>query len=314
MEPGNTFGAYTLSRVMGRGSRATVWDVVEGSGGPHYALKVLDVHDDVARERLRAEHAVQSRFDHPNIVHVHDILEEDGVLALVSELVSGCDLRTYIDEHRPGREDALKVFAGILHGLSAAHDAGLVHRDLKPTNILMTAGSRSIPKIADFGVVKRKEEGAHKLTQQGAVLGTLRYMSPEQLMDASGVDRRADLFSAGCILFELLTHEKCFTGKHRVALVNAVRTGEHTPFPEGFDPELRDVIEWMIAAEPADRPSNAHEVLERLGLPERPAPELTVVLGADATEAAPTDNRIWIAAGVAALVVLVGLAAAAFLR
>ncbi|MEZ4318334.1 MAG: serine/threonine-protein kinase [Myxococcota bacterium] len=308
MEPGDRVGDYTLTRVVGQGSRATVWDAYRDDPTERVAVKLLDAADPTARKRLRAEYTEQSQLDHPNIVRAYELIEDEGRLALVSELVDGGDMRAYIDQHAPSRSDALKVFAGILHGLGAAHAAGLVHRDLKPTNILMTEGPLSIPKIADFGVVKRTDKESLKLTQQGVVIGTLRYMSPEQLMDASSVDARADLFSAGCILFELLTHQKCFNASHRVALVNAVRTGDHTPYPDDLDPNLRAVIDALISAEPDGRPASAQEVLARLQLPLVHTPDLAVPLH---TEDEPVDRNVVIAAGlgIVALVLALGLVA-----
>jgi len=299
MEVGQNESGYTLTRIVGRGSRAIVWEAERSDTGERVALKVLDTVADSAPDRLRAEFSAQVRLDHPNIVSVHEIIEFDGKLSLVAELVDGCDLREYIDRYKPDTTAAVRVFGGIMRGLAAAQDQGLVHRDLKPGNILMTAGNQSIPKISDFGIVKA--ENSLDLTQTGMVLGTLRYMPPEQLQNPSGVDQRADLFSAGCILFELLTHKRLFDGPNKVALMNAVRMGTHTPFPEDLDPELRSLIETLIHPDREQRPASAADVLERMGLSIDPEVELTVPIP---IELAPKKLPfIWITLGFAALLI-----------
>lgn len=276
MAPGTQVSGYELVRAIGRGSRAVVWEARVVKTGEPVALKILDTLADAAPERLKAEFIAQSRIEHPNVVSVHGLVEIDGKLSLVAELVKGIDLREYIQRFKPNREQAIHLFGGILRGLSAAHALGLIHRDLKPNNILMPEGPHSTPKILDFGVVKMAD--SVNITQKGMLLGTLRYMPPEQLRDPSGVDVRADLFAAGCILFELLTHQKMFDAPNKVALMNVVRLGQHTPFPDDIDPELKALVLELTATDPEDRPASADVVLERLGLSPEPSLRETVPL------------------------------------
>ncbi len=276
MAPGTQVSGYELVRVIGRGSRAVVWEARVIETGQPVALKVLDTLADAAPERLKAEFIAQSRIEHPNVVAVHGLVEIDGKLSLVAELVNGIDLREYIRRFEPDPEQAVHLFGGILRGLSAAHALGLIHRDLKPNNILMPEGPYSTPKILDFGVVKMAD--SLDITQKGMLLGTLRYMPPEQLRDPSAVDERADLFAAGCILYELLTHKKMFDAPNKVALMNVVRLGQHSPFPDDIDPELKALILELTATDPEDRPRSADEVLKRLELSPEPSTAETVPL------------------------------------
>lgn len=274
MEPGQIIEGYRLHRVLGRGSGAVVWEAEEEATNALVALKILDAPDPTAAERLRREYEAQRRIDHPNVVAVLDLLEVEGRLVLVQELVSGPDLRAWMEGRTPDVAEGMRLFAGILRGLHAAHAEGVVHRDLKPSNILLDGGRRPEPRIADFGVVKVAD--AAPITRSGMVLGTFRYMAPEQLRDATSVDARADLFSAGCILFELLTGTRAFDGPNKVALMNAVRLKQHGPIPADLDPTIARTLDAMLEPDPDDRPASALAVLDALGLPhvaEAPPPE-----------------------------------------
>lgn len=266
MRPGTTSSGYRFIRVLGRGSRAVVWEAVHTLTSRRVAVKVLDTLVPEERHRLAAEYQAMAQLEHPNVVGVHALLETEGRLALVSDLVLGSDLELYLQETPPDRELALELFGGILRGLGAAHDLGMVHRDLKPGNVLLTPTHPPVPRIADFGIVKVASESG--LTDEGLILGTVRYMAPEQMRDPGGVDARADLFSAGCILFELLMHRKAFDAPNKVALMNCVRLKRHAPFAEDLDPAHRALLEELLDPDPDGRPDSARAVLERLGLPE----------------------------------------------
>lgn len=243
-----------------------VWEAVHQVTSRRVAVKVLDTIEPDERRRLVVEYQAMARVTHPNVVGVHALLELEGRLALVSDLVLGSDLELFLKETPPDLELALELFGGILRGLAAAHDLGMVHRDLKPGNVLLTPTFPPVPRIADFGIVKADTEVG--ITTEGLILGTVRYMAPEQLKNPGGVDARADLFSAGCILFELLVHQKAFDAPNKVALMNCVRLKRHTPFPDDLDPSLRTLLDELLDPDPEKRPGSAREVLERLGLPE----------------------------------------------
>jgi serine/threonine protein kinase len=202
---------YRKLRELGRGGVATVWLAVDDEGR-EVALKQLDILRDDLRDRLIYEGRVQRAVQHGNVVRVHDALELDGRPTLVLEVINGGTLTTWA----PGRDYAEieAVLRGILAGLGAAHEAGLVHRDLKPGNILMDGDN---PKIADFGVA-RALDGDASGTRTGMALGTPWYMPPEQIRDPRHVDRRADLWAVGAILYELLAGRPPLVGDDVVSL------------------------------------------------------------------------------------------------
>lgn len=265
MQQGDVHQGYRLERVIGRGSRAVVWEATQLVSGKRYALKVLETLATGADARFLQEFRVQAALKHPNIVHVHAFLEIEHRLVFVLDRVPGPNLAEWMEQNRPDRTLALKIFGGILRGLRAAHDAGLVHRDLKPSNVIVQLDDPPVPRITDFGEAKTTE--GVSLTTDGMVLGTIRYMPPEQLSDASDVDARADLFAAGCILYELLTGDKAYDATNKIAVMNAVRTGEHGPIPEDLPEKTKRVLQRMLSPHRDERPDSADDVLQALGLP-----------------------------------------------
>jgi serine/threonine protein kinase len=217
--------AYRIERELGRGGMAVVYEAWHERLGRRVALKVLAAHlaDDAEfRKRFLREARIAARLTHPNLVRTYDIDEHDGLPCIVMELLPGGTL----EGGTLTREEASRVAAGLAH----AHRNGVVHRDLKPANILRDAAGA--PKIADFGIARAAEETM--VTQVGTVLGTLRYLSPEQ---AAGhvVGPPADVYSLGVVLDELL----------------AGRTAEDTALLErcrADDPELRPTAADVAAA------------------------------------------------------------------
>lgn len=268
MQPGSTTAGYRLVRMLGRGARASVWEAVAEVDGRRVALKVLHDPLSIAPESLIREYQTQRRLRHPNVVGMVDLVEIEERLALAAELVDGTDLKVWLERHRPDHAEAIRLFGGVLRGLAAAHALGFVHRDLKPSNVLLTKHKRPTPKISDFGVVKIDGEGG-----DGQVLGTWRYMAPEQIVDARAVDARADLFSAGCLFYELLTGNRAFDAPNRVAMMNAIRSKQHGPIPPDLDPRVAAVLDALLDPDPDKRPASAAAALEALGLPLEPEAE-----------------------------------------
>lgn len=253
-----------MERILGSGSRAVVWEATQLVSGKRYALKVLETLASGADARFLQEFRVQAALDHPNIVAVHAFLEIENRLVFVLDRVPGPNLQEWMAQNHPDRPLALEIFGGILRGLRAAHERGLVHRDLKPSNVLMQLDDPPVPRITDFGEVKT---AGMDITGSGMVLGTLRYMPPEQLENPSGVDARADLFAAGCILYELLTNTKAYDAPNKVAVMNAVRKGEHAPIPEDLPEPTKAVLRRMLSPHRDERPESTDAVLRALNLP-----------------------------------------------
>ena len=227
---------------VGAGATATVWKALDADGTPR-AVKVLRYDHPEARVRLEREAARQAQVRHVNVVCVIGLIDIDGVPALVSEFVDGPDLATWLDGS-PGVVARDAVAAGLLAGLAAIHAEGIVHRDIKPSNILVMAATDGspVPRIADFGLTTA-DPAARRVTQTMAGFGTPAYAAPEQLEDAGGVGPAADLWSLGCVLFELAWGRRAFPGDDLAQVVARVRSGtsEH----------LR-VVGWA-AARPSSR-------------------------------------------------------------
>jgi serine/threonine protein kinase len=242
---------YTVVQVLGQGGMAVVYEVINHQLGTPCALKVLTLTANSVKKRLRQEGTLQSRLAHPNIVTVFDVIEVDGSPGLLMELVRGPSLDRLLEEQTLTFDQCDALALGLFAGLEAAHGHGLIHRDLKPANILCSvANGQLIPKIADFGLAKvvSDESGASRATatRSGTTMGTPSYMAPEQIRNAGKVDQRADIFSVGAILYEMVCGRKAFeAGEDLLELFTAVAAGRFTP-PRELRPDLPDRMERAI--------------------------------------------------------------------
>ena len=213
-------GRYELHGLIGSGGMAQVWDATDLVLGREVAVKILHPHlsgDEAFVTRFRAEAVSAARLSHPNIVGVYDTCSDNGNEAIVMELLDATTLRTYLDEHHIVDSDTtIRISLRLLDALEAAHRAGLVHRDVKPSNILLCVDGRV--KIADFGIAKAEDQT--ELTQDGALVGTATYLSPEQLL-GNKIDGRADLYSLGIVMYECLTGRVPFQGDTGAAVALA---------------------------------------------------------------------------------------------
>ena len=200
-------GSYQLDAVLGSGTSGVVFRGVDATGR-HVAVKVLDPrwHDDTEFvTRFRAEADVMRRIAHPNCVRVLDVIDDGAAIAIVSELVDGASLAAVLEcAGRLTGPQASGVLSGALQGLAHMHDAGLLHRDVKPANILVTRDG--VSKLADFGLASPVIDATGASAQ---VVGTPAYMSPEQARGAP-LDARSDLYSCGAVLFELVCGRRVF--------------------------------------------------------------------------------------------------------
>jgi TolB-like protein len=255
-------GRYRIVRWLGAGGMGRVYEVLDTELDERVALKVLrpGLSGD-ALERFRREVKLTRRIQHRNVARMFDIGEHAGERFLTMELVVGSALKP---DGRPMPWSQLEAIAAQLcAGLAAAHDAGVVHRDLKPDNIMIEAASgRAV--ITDFGIARTVEEPG--ITQLGGVIGTPRYMSPEQL-NGEEVDARADLFSLGVLLFELATGERPWPGDTAIAVAVAQATSEARVMDtvtSGLPPWFGELVSACLALDPRARPASARELGEAI--------------------------------------------------
>jgi serine/threonine protein kinase/DNA-directed RNA polymerase subunit RPC12/RpoP len=277
---------YRVMRLLGQGGMGIVFEAIDTQLQRSIALKVMKpdiAKDEAARKRfLREARATASvRSDH--IVVIHQVSESNNVPFLAMEFLVGEPLDKWLERHgRPSLEETLRIGIEIARGLAAAHELGLIHRDIKPANIWLETnlsreldGSQSTSagkdrrtfrvKILDFGLARIAREKGH-LTQTGLVLGTPAYMAPEQAEGAE-VDARCDLFSLGCVLYELATGAKPFAGTNTMAVLMAVAMKDPLPplkINPDLPPALCDLLLQLLAKKPQDRPASAQEVVATL--------------------------------------------------
>jgi eukaryotic-like serine/threonine-protein kinase len=253
---GRKLGNYEIVDKLGEGGMGEVWRARDTRLSRFVALKVLptEVAGDVnRRQRFEAEARAVGALNHPNIVAVYDVGQDDGRAYMVSELVDGESLRALINRGPAGARQLRDIAAQIADGLAAAHGVGIVHRDLKPENIMVTREGRV--KILDFGLAKQTAKPTSDVTattalsEPGMVLGTVGYMSPEQVR-SEPVDQRSDIFSFGCILYELATGKRAFQGNSPVEVMSAILKDEPpelaasgSPSPPGLESIIRRCLE-----------------------------------------------------------------------
>jgi serine/threonine protein kinase len=232
MDPsiGTVVDRYTIEAPLGRGGQAIVYRARHNQLGTLHAIKVLQMPTASVRKRLIQEGQVQARLKHPNIVAVSDVIDVGGAPGLVMEYVEGPSMDVLLARHRLTVEQIDDLALGVLAGVAAAHRQGLVHRDLKPHNIMLqvTPGG-FIPKVMDFGLAKvlSGDTAPGHRTRTGAVMGTPFYMSPEQIRETKNVDQRTDVFALGCVLYEMVTGVRAFEREDILATYSAIAAGDY---------------------------------------------------------------------------------------
>ncbi len=262
-------GPYRLLEQLGAGGMGTVYRAEDSLLDREVAVKVLHPHllsNSELRARFAREARLHASINHPNIVTLYSLHEENGELALIMEMVRGRNLKEYLSAPRPLTMDhLLRIAIAILKGLAAAHDKGLVHRDLKPANILIADDGQV--KIMDFGLAKQHGNHEDDLTQSGAVVGSYRYMAPEQIMHEE-VDARTDLYAFGIVLFRMMTGILPFDSSGGEFEIMEKQIREQPPSPLELNPAiphaLNHLLLRLLAKKPEDRPQNCAEVIARL--------------------------------------------------
>jgi eukaryotic-like serine/threonine-protein kinase len=304
-EPRILGGRYQLGGTLGRGGMAEVRRARDLRLGREVAIKQLRIDlasDPTFQERFRREAQSSAGLNHPNIVAVYDTGEEpdpaSGVRVpfIVMELVEGQTLRDLL---RSGRQilpaKALTFTQGVLDALGYSHRAGIIHRDIKPANVMLTPDGDV--KVMDFGIARAVADTSATMTQTAAVIGTAQYLSPEQARGET-VDARSDIYSAGCLLYELLTGRPPFQGDSPVSV--AYQHVREAPVPPShldaeITPAMDNIVLKALAKDPADRYQSAHEMRSDIGrllsgqeVHARPVPATMAVPAAVGTAEATT--------------------------
>jgi eukaryotic-like serine/threonine-protein kinase len=260
LSPGTRLGAYEILAAIGAGGMGEVYRARDTKLEREVAIKVLPAHlaiDPEARARFEREAKAVASLSHPNILAIHDFGVQDGTAYAVLELLHGDTLRDrLLREPVPSARKTIDIATQIAQGLAAAHAHGIAHRDLKPENVFVCADGRV--KILDFGLARQlasppdddaNSPTAMRHTDPGTVLGTVGYMSPEQVRGQSA-NERSDIFSFGCVLFEMATGRRAFHGETPAETMTAILraepldlTSDAAPVPSGLEPIVRHCLE-----------------------------------------------------------------------
>jgi eukaryotic-like serine/threonine-protein kinase len=262
-------GRYRLDHVAGHGGMATVFAAYDTVLDRTVAIKLLQRRRDetgVVHARFEREARAEAKIVHPNVVSVHDIGEaDDGRPFIVMDYVEGRSLQEIIAEEAPLASERVAILgAGLARALAAAHALGIVHRDVKPANVIVDG--QGIPHLMDFGLARELRDADAELTAPGVLVGTALYVAPEQLRDGTA-SPAADLYSLGAVLYHALTGQPPFGGDN--AFEVALRRFEEDPealrdVVPAADSELAALIHTLLKRDPVDRPWDAAAVAERL--------------------------------------------------
>jgi hypothetical protein len=275
---GTKLGPYEIQSPLGAGGMGEVYRAKDTRLDRTVAVKILPNHlsdNPEAKQRFDREARAISSLNHPNICTLHDVGHQDGVDFLVMEFLEGETLADRLRKGPLSTELVLKYGIEICEGLERAHKSGVVHRDLKPGNVMLT---KMGAKLMDFGLAKAAPTGAtlassltmtgpgpsaeQPLTAHGMIVGTFQYMSPEQT-EGKDADARSDIFALGAVLYEMATGKRAFTGKSQASLVAAILASEPPPISLAqpmSPPALEQVIKTCLAKDPEDRFQSVHDL------------------------------------------------------
>ena len=276
---GSKLGPYEIVAPLGAGGMGEVYRARDPRLGREVAIKVLPAHlseHPEVRARFEREARTVSSLNHPYICVIHDVGRDGTTDFLVMELVDGETLAQRLERGALSTADVLRIGGQIADALDKAHRAGVVHRDLKPGNVMLT---RSGAKLMDFGLarstgliaaggsgsrlsVSQSPTVAAPLTAEGSIIGTFQYMSPEQL-EGRETDARGDLWALGCVLYEMATGKRAFEGRSQASLIGAIMNHEPAPIAQGAPmapPALDRLVRHLLAKDPEERIQSAHDV------------------------------------------------------
>ena len=259
---GQCLGDYAVLQELGKGGYGKVYKVEHTITGRREAMKILaasDASPAEQSERFLREIRLQASLSHPNIALVHTAFWVNDDLALVCELLEGESLKQRLEREGLSPKEALKIMAQVLDALSYAHARGIIHRDISPANIFLTAGGTV--KIIDFGLAKAATD--LRLTREGAPVGAAHYMSPEQIRGAQDIDARTDIYSCGVVLYELLAGKRPFEGDNAFDIMKA-HTEEAPSLPALENPQVSEVLLRALAKKPEARFQSADAFLQTI--------------------------------------------------
>src|SRR5580704_14397965 len=311
LEPGVQIGQYKIETAIGAGGMGTVYRPADVKLQRPVAIKFLtdDLADAAARRRFQREAQMASSLNHPHILTVYDVGEFAVRQYLVTEFVDGGTLKDWAQRQPRNWEDVAQLLTGVADALATAHQAGILHRDIKPDNILVTASGYA--KLADFGLAKLEEGGSPLATrtltaaqtEKGMIIGTIPYMSPEQ---ASGhaLDSRSDMFSFGVVLYELLAGRRPFTAPTSLELLQHVIHAKPAPLSADLPEPLRALVMRALEKNPADRFPSMRDLVAALRATQR--------LSGQGVAAPRKRTRKWLAAAGLAAIAVAGIGAVWF--
>ncbi len=322
---GTRLGPYEVISPIGAGGMGEVYKAKDARLGREVAIKVLPSHltdDPDLKARFEREARAISQLTHPHICTLYDVGSADGVEYLVMELLDGQTLADRVEKGPLPTDQVIRFGVEIADALDRAHRADIIHRDLKPGNVMLT---KSGVKLLDFGLAKvaASERGSElsslptemaasrPLTQKGTVMGTFQYMAPEQL-EGKDADARTDIFALGCVLYEMATGKKAFTGASQASLVSAILRDEPKPISEiapMAPPALDRLVKTCLAKDPEERWQSARDVMSEL----RWIGQAGSQAGAPAVVVSRRKNREKLAWGIAAAAIA-GLAVLAAIQ
>jgi eukaryotic-like serine/threonine-protein kinase len=317
---GTKLGPYEIVSPIGAGGMGEVYRARDTRLDRTVAVKILPAHlsdNPEARQRFEREARAISSLNHPNICTLHDVGHQDGTDFLVMEYLEGETLADRLAKGPLPLEQVLKYGIDICEGLERAHKSGVVHRDLKPGNVMLT---KTGAKLMDFGLAKAvtaanplasgltatlmSPAGSHPLTAQGTVVGTFQYMSPEQV-EGKEADARSDIFALGAVLYEMASGKRAFAGKTTASTIAAILASDPQPISSiqpMTPPALDRVVHTCLAKAPEDRFQSVHDLRLQLGW----LAEAGSQAGVPATVAVRRKRREWLGWAAALLLLLVG--------
>src|SRR5215470_2745943 len=317
---GIKLGPYEILSSLGTGGMGEVYRARDTRLERTVAIKVLPAHlssDPVRKQRFEREAKTISRLNHPHICVVHDIGHQDGIDYLVMECVEGETLEKRLEKGPLPLEQVVKIGAEVADALDKAHRNGVVHRDLKPGNIMLTATGA---KLLDFGLAKpaalavaatvTASAKASPVTEEGTIVGTFQYMSPEQV-GGREVDGRSDIFSLGAVLYEMVTRKKAFEGKSQLSVASAILEKEPEPISAikpMTPPVLDHAVKKCLAKAPDERWQSASDLASELKWIGEGGSSVATPLPVSGRQRMH-ERLAWIAAGIGIVIaVIVGFA------